>query len=143
MQMILSAATAMAALSIPIDTHQVTVQHQGRDVTAAYTATIDIETRQRGIAPPMRASTQQCDWQAVVKVERSVAGSTLPARLVATDRSQKGTIAGDCRMLGRQIDGAVAGRAPAIEQRLAAIAGEDRATLLAEIDRLAVVASND
>lgn len=143
MQMILAAASAIAALAVPIDAHQVTIQHQGRDVTAAYDATVEIETRQRGIAPPMRASTQQCDWQAVVKVERSVTGSTLPARLVATDRSQKGTIAGDCRALARQIDRAIAGRAPAIQQRLAAIASEDRATLLAEIDRLAVVASND
>ncbi|WP_448658055.1 hypothetical protein ACPVPU_11410 [Sphingomonas sp. CJ99] len=136
-------ALMLAASAVPLPAHQVTIDHRGNSVTASYRADIAIDTRQRGTSAGLRPSTRRCDWQAVVQVGRTVNGSTLPARIVATDRSQKGSLAGDCAVLKDQINAAVARRTPAIEQRLAAIAADDRATLLAEIDRLAVVASND
>ncbi|MDX2211605.1 MAG: hypothetical protein SFV20_14750 [Sphingopyxis sp.] len=129
-------------MAIPIASHPVTIDHKGRNVSARYDASVSIETRQIGVAMSIRPGTQRCSWRAVVKVGRHVEGSSLPARIVATDTSQQGSIAGDCRQLRTNIEREVARRAPAIQQRVAAIAEQDRDVLLAEVNSTTTLAGN-
>lgn len=141
---ILHATLALLAAGAPVDgamTHDVTVRHRGADVTASYRASTRIATRQRGIAPPNRQSTQRCDWTAELVVERSIGAS--PLRTVATDRSLTGTRPGGCMTVRPAIAREVAARRGAVRDRLVQVAEADRSDLIAELAAIDGVAARD
>jgi hypothetical protein len=141
----IQAALALLATGAPLNeamTHEVVVNHRGADVTAHYRASTRINTRQRGIAPPNRQSTQRCDWTAELVVERML-GSDAPARIVATDRSLTGTRPGACATQRAAIEGEIAGRQDAVRERLVQVAEADRRDLMAELAALDSVAARD
>jgi hypothetical protein len=118
--------------------HRVAVEHRGGTVDAAYRAELSIHHRQVGsVSAPGRASTLRCQWRADLDVARDArhaagsAGRALRRQGVAT-----GSRAGWCGAHREAIAREVAGRADEWRRHMLAVAEEDRADLLAEIDRL-------
>lgn len=139
----LALAVALSgAASEPI-VHDVTVEHRGTSVAARYHGEITLATRQRGMAAPMRASSEQCDWTATLNVDRQFSDAGTASRPVTREAVAKGTLAGNCRALGKQIAREVAARRGDLQNRLVAIAEADRPKLLAELELIGKYAAND
>lgn len=136
------AAALSGAASEPI-VHDVTVDHRGTNVAARYHGEIAITTRQRGMAAPMRTSSEQCDWTATLNVDRQFSDAGTASRPVTSERVANGTRVGNCRALGKQIEREVAARRDAFQDRLVAVAAADRPKLLAELELIGKYAAND
>lgn len=148
MSMTLLAALTLAASAIPPPpdaAHSTRVEHRGQPVDVDYRAALRVATRQVGMAPAARQSTQLCLWSVTADVSRAVArpGSGKPlTRTIASDRLFKGSRAGDCVAQRRAIGREVAGRDAEVNAHLAAVAARDRGQLAADLDAIDAFAAN-
>jgi hypothetical protein len=140
--MYMIALVASAAVAVPLtatEAHEVRIEHSSGAVDARYHGRLVVAHRQVGaVAPGGRASTLRCAWQADVVVDRAArhpSGSTM-ARSITRDRVLTGSRPGWCAGARQAIDREVAARSADIRTHLLAVADEDRATLMAETDRL-------
>jgi len=122
---------------IPLE-HRARVDHASGAIDAHYLGTVQLEARQMGVpSPGGRASTLRCEWRAKLIVHREArheAGGLLSHSI--TDPSGL-TIAraGWCNSQRSAVTAEVAARSDELQERLLAIAAEDRATLLAQVER--------
>lgn len=134
---------SVLALAAAAATHTVSLDHNGAQIAATYTARTDIRIRTVGAKTPNRMDNQRCRWTATIVVDRQLAdGHPALARTIATEKRFSGSEAGAC----------MAGRPPAasklVQQRdriaahLVTVADADRALLLAELDSVQNLASN-
>lgn len=132
----MSITLALAALTLgEAIEHRVVVPHPAGEVAATYRARVAIETRTLGANTPNRPSRQICRWTAGVVVERALDGGVAP-RIVASDRTLRGSRPGACEAARPAIETEVAARSPAVRDRLIAAAEADRTTLVAEVQAL-------
>jgi len=122
--------------------HSVTIDHQGQQLGATYTARTEMRTKTIGAKTPNRMDNQRCQWTATVMVDRKLDHGPALARTIATDKTFSGSEAGACTP-GRN-SGArnLAQHREKIEAHLVAVAQADRAPLLAELDSVRNLASN-
>lgn len=137
MSIILFAALAAAAIDAPI-AHRVTVQHRDTPVEIVYRADVATRTRQVGIAPAARPSTERCHWTATIVVAREVRVAGRPGtafdRVLPGERRLSGSRAGNCVAGRKAIAAEMAGKADEIRAHLIAAADGDRPMLLAALD---------
>lgn len=131
----MSVTLALAAMMLgEAIEHRVTLTHNGAEVAATYRARVTLDARTIGAHTPNRPSRQMCAWTAAVAVERSF-GDAVP-RVIASDRTLRGTRPGACETARPAIAEEVARRSPAVRERLMAAADADRRALVAELDAL-------
>ena len=136
--MIAALAGAVAAGSADAIEHHVRLDHHKGAVEARYRTTVDIAHRQVGaVGPGGRSASLRCAWSANVTVDREArAGAGLSTRSVERRAAIAGSRPGWCAGQRRAIAQEVARRGDEVRAHMLAVAEEDRAGLLAEIDRL-------
>ncbi|MBH1991459.1 MAG: hypothetical protein I8H86_01085 [Sphingomonadaceae bacterium] len=144
MSITLIALAAAAAIQGPADaaTHSVTVDHHGAPVQATYTARADIATRTVGAKTSTRMDTQRCNWTATVVVDRKLNHGPALARTIASDVRFSGSEAGACMRGPKLEQRLIAQHQDKVQAQLLAVADQDRAPLLAELDSVRNLASN-
>ncbi|TVV71059.1 hypothetical protein [Sphingomonas solaris] len=144
----LIAGLTLAALSVPLPadlTHRTQVAHRDGAVDVTYHGKVDLAHHQRGaVTPPGVAGVRRCDWTGTVSVSRHItrpgAAATL-STIVAHDRVVDGSRHGDCLVARKGIERDVAAHRPTLEAHMAAVAARDRASVLADLDAAAALAS--
>lgn len=136
MNLILMAMAATAA------THSVQIDHRGSSIQAVYSAQTRLSTRTVGAGAPNRMDDRRCLWTATISVERRLTHSPALARTLSTDRQISGTQPGACVGNRKAIEGELARRDELIRDHLTAVAQQDHAPLLAELDAARNLASN-
>lgn len=119
--------------------HRVAVPHASGAIDARYRGDVVVRHKQVGtVAAPGRASTLRCRWEAHLAVERQAhhASGAAAIRSLRRDAIASGSRVGWCETNRAAIEQEVAGRADEWRRHMVALAEEDRADLLAEIDRL-------
>ena len=130
----LIAATVVAA------THNVQIEHQGRPVTAVYSARAEVKSRTIGAHTPNRADMRRCNWTADIVVERRIAHA--PTVIRGGEQSLSGSYAGECTRNTKRVDREIARREGDIRGHLATVAEQDKTLLLADIETIRTIASN-
>lgn len=143
----LLAGPVAAALPAPqtasaVDTthaHDVRIDHRHGPIDARYQGRLVVSQRQVGaVAPNGRPSSLRCVWQADVVVDRAAhhpSGSTM-LRAIRRDAVMTGSRPGWCTGARTAIDREVAARTDRVRAQLAAIAADDRPTLVSEVESL-------
>jgi hypothetical protein len=130
------ASTAVLAAATPV--HNAEISHGARAYTASYDAQPSLTLRQVEPRFANRAAVPACRWQADLTVNRAVAtdGRTVSAFGKAIHRFAplSGSYAGSCATARSQIDAQVARHMQAMAAEASAIARQDRATLVRELD---------
>ncbi len=121
-------------------THSVQIDHQGRPITAVYSARTEVKSRTIGAHTPNRTDMRRCNWTAEIVVERRIAHA--PTVLRGGEQSLSGSYAGECTRDGKRVDREIARREGNIRDHLVAVAAQDKSVLLAELDAIRTVASN-
>lgn len=119
--------------------HRVAVPHASGAIDARYRGDVVVRHKQVGtVAAPGRASTLRCQWEAHLAVERQAhhASGTAAIRSLRREGVATGSRVGWCETSRGAIEREVAARADEWRRHMVALAEEDRADLLAEIDRL-------
>jgi hypothetical protein len=130
------------ALAAAAATHNVQVEHRGAPIQAVYSAQPDIRMRTIGAATPNRMDGQRCRWTATVKVERRLEQGGALTRTLSGDQQLSGSAPGACAQQAKGIEREVAGRSDFVRSQLLAVAEQDRAQLLAELDAVRNMATN-
>ena len=147
MNMTILAMLASATMAVPPpDSHIVRLDHQGRALDVSYQGRLKVETRQVGIAPPTRMSTERCHWTAELTIERSVtpAGGADPVlrRSLPSDKKMSGSRSGGCKQNKAAITRELAGKHAILQAQLREVADRDQRALLAELTAHAQLAAN-
>ena len=119
--------------------HRVELPHASGAVAAHYVGDVVIRHRQTGaVGAPGRPSTLRCVWEANLTVERHARHTSGSAamRSLRRDAVATGSRVGWCEGSRAAINEEVAARSDEWQRHMLALAEEDRADLLAEIDRL-------
>ncbi|TKW75010.1 MAG: hypothetical protein DI610_05015 [Staphylococcus hominis] len=119
--------------------HRVELPHASGAVAAHYVGDVIVRHRQTGaVGAPGRPSTLRCQWEASLTVERQArhASGSAAMRSLRRDAVAKGSRVGWCDASRGAIEQEVAARSDEWQRHMLALAEEDRAELLAEIDRL-------
>lgn len=132
----------MTLTAAAVATHTVQIDHHGTPVQAVYSARADVTSRTIGAHTPNRMDSRRCLWQATIHVDRKLENSAALARTVSSDKVLKGSQAGNCQSNGKAIERELARHDDSIRDHMLAIAEQDRAPLLAEIDSVRSFASN-
>lgn len=136
---LLIGAAAVTGTAGMIYSHRETIEHHRGPIDARYESRVTIAHRQLGaVTPGGVGSTLRCAWRADVVVDRdarSVAGIA-SARSIARDGVLEGSHPGWCKGARPAIARAVAAREARLRAHLMATVEDDRAAILAEIDRL-------
>lgn len=119
--------------------HRVAIDHAGKSLTAVYEPQTTIRTKQVGTLAPNRPNSARCLWTAEVSVARHLEqsdGSMAPGahRVLAPAKQLEGSFAGRCSHGERQVERALAARDDEVSQHVLAVAAQDRAALLAELE---------
>ncbi len=122
---------------VPLE-HRTRVDHTSGSVEAHYTGTVHLVAKQVGSpGPGGRASTLRCEWSAKLAVNREArheAGGLLSHSM--TDREGIAlSRPGWCNSHRGAVKAEIASRTDELQQRLVALAAEDRDTLLAQVER--------
>jgi hypothetical protein len=136
MDMIGSLMVALALVGAA-ESHSVAVPHAGGSVDATYRSTTAISYSQVGAAtPPGVAPTLRCRWTAHATVSREArgAGGATLAREWAPAAVLTGVRPGWCDNARQSIAEEVAARRDAIDRHRLAVAAEDRAALIAQVE---------
>lgn len=133
---------SLIALAASVATHVVTIDHQGTSLDATYTARADIRTRTVGAKVPNRMDMQRCNWTATIVVDRKLNHSPALARTLPTDRTFSGSEHGACTPGRNSGERNLAQHHDKIRDHLMAVAEQDRAPLLAELEAVRSLASN-
>ena len=129
----------LMAIAAATASHSVQIEHRGAPMEAIYSARTDIRTRTIGAHTPNRADTRRCRWIATVVVERRLAHSPALARTLPGEHHLSGNLPGECAP--NAVERAVARHADSVQEHVVAMAGRDRAPLLAELDSIKNLAS--
>jgi hypothetical protein len=140
MSLILTAIAAAAAA--PHATHVVQVEHGGQSMQATYSARAEFRHKTVGAKTPNRIDMQRCQWTATIVVDRALNHGPALARTISSDKQISGSEAGACTPGRRSGERNLAQHDAAIRSHLVAIAQQDRAPLLAELDAVRNLASN-
>ncbi len=136
--MILTVAAALSALSTPV--HSTEIAHAAYAYTASYHAQSTVRTRQVETRFVNRPSTQICRWQADLVVNRAVAAQGRPVAAIGKSIHRfeplSGSYAGSCEAARHHIDAEVARYSRARAGEALAVAQQDRAVLVNELDSL-------
>lgn len=128
-----------SAVPAPMLEHRVAVPHAAGQIDARYRGQLVVSHRQVGsVSAPGRPSTLRCRWEASLAVERQglhASGSAV-MRSLRRDGVAKGSRPGWCETSRAAIEQEVAARSEDWQRHMLALAEEDRADLLAEIERL-------
>lgn len=127
-------ALGLLALAAVAAAHSVELEHGGGRIGAQYHARTEVETRTIGAYAPNRMESRRCLWTATVVVDRQLAGHVALNRTVSRDLQLKGSLAGACKGRDGHIAREVARHAEKVRAHLVAVAEEDRARLVAELD---------
>ncbi|SOB87734.1 hypothetical protein SAMN06297144_2870 [Sphingomonas guangdongensis] len=125
------------AASGPAESHSVAVPHAGGSVEATYRSATAVRYRQVGAAtPPGVAPTLRCHWTATATVSRDArgAGGARLARDWPPADVLSGVRHGWCDNVRQSIAEEIAARQDAIERHRLAVAAQDRAVLIAELE---------
>ncbi|MCI4590121.1 hypothetical protein MOK15_08435 [Sphingobium sp. BYY-5] len=127
---------AMAAAVTPV--HSAEISHGARVYTASYHAQPAVSLREVEPRFANRGAIPVCRWQADLTVNRAVAaqGHAVPAFGKAIHRFAplSGSYAGSCTAARSQIDAEVARYSKAKSAEAVAVAQQDRAVLMNELD---------
>lgn len=134
---ILASVAALAAMSsTPV--HSAQVAHGAKAYTASYQTASTLRFDETGPRFGNREAVPVCRWQADVSVDRAVAlqGQAVPAYGKSVHRFAplSGSYAGTCASARSQIDAEVARYARAKNGEALAVAQQDRAVLVSELD---------
>lgn len=121
-------------------THSVQIEHQGRPVTAVYSARTEVRARTIGAHTPNRADMRRCNWTAEIVVERRIAHA--PTVIRGGEQNLSGSYAGECARDTKRVDREIARREGDIREHLATVAAQDKSLLLADLEAIRTVASN-
>lgn len=143
MSMMLLAFALGAAAPIIEATRTMNLRHEGALVEVRYDAAVDLKLKQVGSSAPTRLGVVRCDWTADIKVLRSIGGSDLPGRELATGEPMHGSRPGSCMTTRKAITAIVAAQRDNVEKQLAAVVDRDRTQLLAELAAAHSLASTD
>lgn len=137
--MFLILASSVAALAAaPSTIHSTDISHGAQAYTASYHAQPAISLREVEPRFANRGAIPVCRWQADVTVNRAVAaqGQAIPAFGKAIHRFTplSGSYAGTCTAARSQIDAQVARYAATRSAEAVAVAQQDRAVLVDELD---------
>ncbi|MGW8202316.1 hypothetical protein ACWGM0_07185 [Sphingomonas bisphenolicum] len=136
--MFLILASSVAALSAASPIHSAEISHGAQAYTASYHAQPAISLREVEPRFANRGAVPVCRWQADVTVNRAVAaqGRAVPAFGKAIHRftPMSGSYAGTCTAARSQIDAQVARYTQASTAQAVAVAQQDRAVLVNELD---------
>lgn len=133
---------SIIALAASIASHNVTINHQGTQLDATYTARAEIRTRTVGAKTPNRMDMQRCNWTARIVVDRKLNHSPALARTLPSDRTFSGSEHGACTPGRNSGERNLAQHQDKIRNHLITVAEQDRAPLLAELDAVRNLASN-
>ena len=136
------ALVAMVAMAATGATNSVHIDHHGTLVEAVYSARTEIRTRTIGAHTPNRMDSRRCTWTATILVERRLAQGPALARTLPGERALSGSLPGPCTRDAKGVDRAVARHNGLIRDHLIAVAEQDRAPLLAELDAVKNLASS-
>lgn len=133
---LLSSVAALAAA--PSTIHSAAISHGAQAYTASYHAQPAISLREVEPRFANRGAIPVCRWQADVTVNRAVAaqGQAIPAFGKAIHRfaPMSGSYAGTCAAARHQIDAQVARHVADRSAEAVAVAQQDRAVLMNELD---------
>lgn len=133
---------SLIAMAVAAATHTVPIEHRGAQIDAVYSARTEIQTHTIGAKTPNRMDSQRCRWTATVVVDRKLSHGPALARVLPTDHKLSGSQPGACTRDRSAIESEVARRDDAVRDHLLAVAAQDRAPLLAELDAVRNLASN-
>ena len=122
--------------------HAVEIEHGGSRIDAEYHARTEIQTRTIGSYAPNRMDGRRCLWTATVVVDRKLTGHAALTRTVSDDLRLTGSLPGACRAKGDAVEREVARRDDKVKAHVVAVAQQDRAQLLAELDAVRNLASD-
>jgi hypothetical protein len=131
-----------AAAAAPAITHSVQIDHRGSPVQATYTARTEISAKTVGAKAPNRMDMQRCQWAATIIVDRTLSHGPALTRTVSSDRQFSGSEHGACTPGRQSGERNMAQHEGKIREHLMAVAEQDRAPLLAELDAVRNLASN-
>lgn len=131
-------ATAAAALSAATPIHSADISHASNAYQANYRTESSLRVQQVEPRFATRAATPVCRWQAELVVNRAVATQGRPLAAVAKPIHRfaplSGSHAGSCDAARSQIEAEIARYSRARSTEAAAVAQQDRAVLLQELD---------
>lgn len=136
---LIAVATAAAT---PTVTHNVQIDHGGTPVQATYSARAEIRTKTVGAKTPNRMDMQRCQWTATIVVDRALSHTRALTRTVSSDKRFSGSEHGACPRGGSPAQPNLTRFEGKIREHLAAVARQDHAPLLAELDAVRNLASN-
>ena len=142
MILIALAATVATGGTATSPAHSVTFDHHGTSVQATYTARTDIAARTVGAKTPNRMDMQRCNWTATIVVDRKLSHGPALARTIASDTRFSGSEPGACARGQKLEQRLIARHHDKLQAQLMAVADQDRAPLLAELDSVRNLASN-
>lgn len=131
-----------AASATPLTTYEVQIDHAGAPVQAIYSARAEIRTKTVGAKAPNRMDMQRCQWTATIIVDRALRHTPALARTISNDNRLSGSEHGACPQGGDAAERRLAQYEGQIRDHLVAVAQQDRAPLLAELDAVRNLASN-
>lgn len=132
----------LIALAAAAATHSIPIEHHGTAMQATYTARADVKTRTVGARTPNRMDMQRCNWTATVVIDRRLDHGPALARTIASDTRFSGSEAGACTAGAKLEQRVLARHQDRIHTQMMAVAAQDRAPLLAELDAVRNLASN-
>ncbi|WP_176595527.1 MULTISPECIES: hypothetical protein [Sphingobium] len=134
--------TLIALAAAAAATHSVQIDHGGTPVQATYTARAEFRTKTIGARTPNRMDMQRCQWTATIMVDRALSHGPALSRTVSSDKQFSGSEHGACTPGRQPGERNLAQHEGKIREHLAAVAEQDRAPLLAELDAVRSLASN-
>lgn len=117
-------------------TYSTQIDNRGTPVQAIYSAQPDIRMRTIGVVTPNRMDGRRCQWTARVRIERRLEQGPALTRRLSGDQQLSGSAPGACAHQAKGIERDVAGRSDFVRSQLQAVAEQDRAHLLAELDAI-------
>lgn len=134
--MLFMLASAAAIATVPV--HSAEISHGAHAYTASYHSASTVSVREVEPRFANRGAVPVCRWQADLSVNRAVAakGQAVPAfgKSVHRFAPLSGSYAGTCAAARTQIDAQVAAYSRAKANEAVAVAQQDRAVLVGELD---------
>lgn len=134
------AACVLTSAGASAATHVASVDHSTGTIEALYQGAVQVEHREVGTpGPGGRSSTARCVWTAHLAIDRtaSTPAGTRVSRSFVQDRVAQVSRPGWCRTGGDAVQQELIARLGDVEQHIRRAAQDDRAMLLAELDRTA------
>jgi len=135
-------SAGLLALAAVAAAHTVQIEHGGAQIDAHYQARTEITTRTVGAYAPNRMDGRRCLWTATVLVDRKLAGNAALTKTVSNDLRLTGSVLGACQGKSDAVAREVARRDDKVKAHVLAVAEQDRASLLAELEGVRGLASD-